>query len=82
MAAIGIAFIVVLFAVAAPVALYWFVRAEEPDPDRTASWDTARSQARNDARDRRDGERADRDGERADRDERGTEDEVGGNHWG
>ena len=95
MAAIGMAFLFVLFAVVAPLALYWFVREEDPDPDRTTSWRDARDRASEDvygdrneaARDRESGLRSDRgDGSRSDRDDRGRrtrgDRDDDGNHWG
>jgi hypothetical protein len=48
MAAVGIAFLFALFALVAPLALYWFVREEDPDPDRTTSWREAREGASED----------------------------------
>jgi hypothetical protein len=48
MAAIGVGFVFVLFVVAAPLALYWFVREEDPDPGQTTSWGEARERATED----------------------------------
>jgi len=85
MAAVGFAVLFVLFAVLAPLALYWFVREEDPDPSRTTSWGEARDRASEDVYGRRSEESdAGRDG-RADRgrrtrDDRGDRDD--GNHWG
>ena len=85
MAGVGIGVLFVLFAVLAPLALYWFVREEDPDPNRTTSWREARDRASEDVYGRRNEDsdvgrdgRADR--TRRTRDDRGDRDD--GNHWG
>lgn len=76
MAAIGFGFLFLVFALVLPLALYWFVRGEDPDPGETASWDDARDRASRDTygsgrRERDDGD---------DRESR-DDDAPQGNHW-
>ncbi|MFC6951722.1 hypothetical protein [Halorubellus litoreus] len=84
MAAVGFAFLFVLFALVLPLALYWFVKGEDPDPSETTSWNDARDRASSDTFG---GGRRDRDGrdgdDREDRGSRGSDDDRGvdGNHW-
>jgi len=86
MAALGIGVLFVLFAVLAPLALYWFVREEDPDPSRTTSWREARDRASEDVYGDRNAATGDREsGFRSDRDDRGRrtrgERDDDGNHW-
>jgi hypothetical protein len=91
MAGVGVVF--VAFVVVAPLALYWFVREEDPNPDQTTSWGEARANATEDrfgdgARSGRESRR-DESARRAGEDERGEkndrqtrDDRDDGNHWG
>ncbi|WP_323674820.1 hypothetical protein [Halorubellus sp. PRR65] len=87
MAAVGFAFLFVLFALVLPVALYWFVSAEDPDPRQTTSWNEAQDRASRDTfgggRRDRDNRNARDDGNRDGRDHRGSRepDDGSGNHW-
>ncbi|WP_227131940.1 hypothetical protein [Halorubellus salinus] len=87
MAAVGFAFLFVVFAFVLPLALYWFVKAEDPDPGQTSSWNEAQDRASRDTfgggrRDRgdRDDDRRERNDENG-RDDRRGRDDVAGNHW-